>query len=298
MAVNLYKNKTLNSFKTWAFLAFFLGLVIAAGWAASFYFGSPLILYLAVILAVLINFASFWWGHKWVLKMSRAQKADAQEWRELHRIVENLAIAAGLPKPEIYIIKAGQPNAFATGRSPQHAVVAVTTGLLEQLDRKELEGVLAHELAHIGNRDMLITTIAVILAGFVAIVADIALRSMFFGFGGRHNSRGNTAAIAAVIALILIILAPLFATLLRLAISRKREFLADSTGALITRFPEGLASALRKISQYPEPLKTANSATASLYFANPFRGQSTKKFMHRLFSTHPPVEERIKALTG
>lgn len=296
MAVNLYKTKTSNIVKTWLFLTFFFGLVIAVGWAASFYFGSPVILYIAIGLALLMNWAAFWWGHKWVVRMSGAKEADEREWRELHNIVENLAIAAGLPKPKVYIIDSAQPNAFATGRDPRHSVVAVTTGLIERLDRSELEGVIAHELAHIGNRDMLITTIAVVLAGFVAILADIIFRSMLYGGMRDNDNRGNALALA--LALVLLILAPLFATLMRLAISRRREFLADATGALITRYPEGLANALRKISQDPNPLPKANSATASLYIVNPFRGRQAGQFLQRLFSTHPPVEERIKALLG
>ncbi len=295
MAQNLYKNQFQNNIKTWLFLTVFFGIVIAAGWAASWYFGSPVILYIAVAFAVFMNLATFWWGHKWVVKMSGAKEADEKQWGELHNLVENLAIAAGLPKPKVYVIDSAQPNAFATGRNPEHSVVAVTTGLVERLDRSELEGVLAHELAHIGNRDMLISTIAVILAGFVAILADIVFRSMLFGVGGNDN-KGNM--IGLVIAVVLMILAPLFATMLRTAISRKREFLADATGAMITRYPEGLASALRKISQDPNDMKKANGATASLYIVNPFRGKQAKKFIHKLFSTHPPIEERIQALTG
>jgi heat shock protein HtpX len=199
--------------------------------------------------------------------------------------------------PKIYIIKEAQPNAFATGRNPEHAVIAVTQGLLDHLERVELEGVIAHELSHIGNRDILLQTIVVVLVGVVIIMTDFFFRISFYG--SRRNSRNNKAgAVMLLIALALAILAPLFATLIKLAISRKREFLADATGALLTRYPEGLAKALEKISQDPHPLRVANNSTAHLYFASPFRGKQSKSFLTKLFMTHPPVEERMRALRG
>ncbi len=275
----------------------FLILVILVGWAISFALDSPIILYIAVAISILTNFYAYWYSDKLVLKMTNAHEVSFDQNPELHRIVENLAITAGLPKPKIFIINDAQPNAFATGRNPENAVVAVTRGLLEKLNRSELEGVIAHELAHIGNRDMLISTVTVVLAGLIAIISDIFLRWTFFGGarrGGSDDSRAN--GIMMVIALISIILAPLAASIIRTAVSRKREFLADASGALLTRYPEGLASALEKISSDPHQLKKASNATAHLFFSSPFKGKKKKSFFIKLFATHPPVEERIKAL--
>jgi heat shock protein HtpX len=217
------------------------------------------------------------------------------EYPTLHRVVENLCITAGLPKPKLYILNDPQPNAFATGRNKYHASVAVTTGLLNIMDENELTGVLAHELSHIGNRDMLVSTVAVVLVGFISIADNFFLRSMLWG-GGRSNDRDNNNPVMLVIAIAFLILAPIFATLLQLAVSRKREFLADASGALLTRYPEGLANALRKIEGFTQPMRTASTATAHLYISNPFGPQAAKSFLTRIFSTHPPIEERIKAL--
>jgi heat shock protein HtpX len=194
--------------------------------------------------------------------------------------------------PRLYIIDDASPNAFATGRNKEHAVVAVTTGLLQVLDKNEIEGVIAHELSHIGNRDILLSTVVVVLVGFISIITDIFLRSMFWGGGRRDDKEGG--GIMMLIGIVLSILAPIFAVLIQLAISRKREFLADASGALITRYPEGLANALIKISKYSQPMKYANNSTAHLFISNPFGG----KKISNLFSTHPPVEERVKALLG
>jgi len=213
---------------------------------------------------------------------------------ELYRIVENLSITAGLPMPKLYIVPEAAPNAFATGRDPEHAVVAVTEGLLERLDRSELEGVLAHELSHVGNRDILVSTVAVILVGFVSLISDMFLRSMRFG-GGNRNNRGSGALV--LIGLAAAILAPISASLIQLAISRKREFLADSSGALLTRYPEALAKALEKISADPTPMRTANNTTAHLWLEDPYKGKKGK-WLHKLFMTHPSVEDRVKALRG
>jgi len=229
--------------------------------------------------------------------MAGARPVEKRDNPELYRIIENLCITAGLPLPKIYIINEAQPNAFATGRDKNHAAVAVTRGLLERLNKSELEGVIAHELSHIGNKDMLLQTIVVILVGVVAMISDIFLRLSFWG--GRSNNdreQGQAGAILFLFGIIAAILAPLAATLIQLAISRKREFLADASGALLTRYPEGLASALRKISSDPTPLHTANNSTAHLYIASPFRGRQAKNWLNNLFSTHPPIEERVKAL--
>lgn len=217
------------------------------------------------------------------------------EMPDLWNIVENLSITAGLPMPRLYVIDDPAPNAFATGRNKEHAAVAVTTGLLQILDRSELEGVLAHELSHVGNRDILVGTVAVVLAGVISIIADFFLRMSFVG--GGNNDRGKNPLIA-IIAIAIAILAPIAATMIRLAISRKREFLADASGALLTRYPEGLASALEKIGQHSRPMQHASHATAHLFLNDPFKGEPKTSFLTKLFMTHPPMEERIAALRG
>jgi len=279
----------------------FLVFVIAVGWVFAQAMGSPIILYIAVIIALIMNVGSYWYSDKLVLAMTRAKEVKKQDAPELYRIVENLSIASGLPVPRVYIVNDPAPNAFATGRDEKHAVVAVTTGILERLNKIELEGVLAHEMSHIGNKDMLVSTIAVVLVGFVALLSDFFIRWTWFG-GGRRNSGGGGDArlqlIFLVVGIVLAILAPLIASLMHMAVSRKRELLADASGALLTRHPEGLASALLKISNDPNELKTANHATAHLFFSNPFRDKKGKKWLTKLFMTHPPVEDRVRALRG
>ncbi len=272
----------------------FLALVVAVGFAASLYFGNRSILYVSILFSLAANLGAYWFSDKVALASAGAREAEGTEYLELHRLVENLAITAGLPKPRVYVIEDSAPNAFAAGRDKKHAVIAVTTGLLATLDRNELEGVVAHELSHIGNRDILVMTVAVVLAGSLAMLADIFLRMSFHSGGDREN-KSPLLAIAAVGA---IILAPLAAQLIQLAISRKREFLADASGALLTRYPEGLASALRKISSYEAPMERAAHATAHLFIANPFGAHEAGRLVAKLFSTHPPVEERIAALEG
>ena len=214
----------------------------------------------------------------------------------LYRTVENLCITTGLPFPKVYIINENQPNAFATGRNSKHAVVAVTQGLLDKLEKPELEGVIAHELSHIKNKDMLLQTMVVVLVGIIAIASHMFLRISFYGGAKRRNSKGNLGVIMLALGLVAAVLAPIAANLIKLAVSRKREFLADASGALITRFPEGLARALEKIASDTTPMRKANNATAHLYIVNPFRGKQAKSWFTRLYSTHPPVEERINAL--
>ncbi len=245
-----------------------------------------------------MNFASFWWSDKIILAINGAKRVTPENAKEIYRLVENLCITAGLPVPKIYIIPEMAPNAFATGRDPNHAAIAMTTGLIERLERSELEGVIAHELSHIGNRDILLSMVVTTLVGFVVLLSDWALRWSFFGFGRERddNQNGQLRAIMTIVALILAILAPVFATLLQLAISRKREFLADADGALLTRYPEGLARALEKISSSSEELATANRATAHMFIVNPLKGKNKTGFLAKLFMTHPPVEERIKRL--
>lgn len=295
----LYTNRDSNIRKTWLLVTLFLVVVIGIGWVFSWIYGNPGILYIAVIFSILMNIAAYWWSDKIALKMAGAKPITRENARDLYNIVENLSITAGLPVPKIYIIPEKQPNAFATGRNPKHAVVAVTEGLLERLDRSELEGVLAHELSHVGNYDMLLSTAVVVLVGFIAIVSNIFLRSRLFGgFGSREEREGGgqAQAIMMIVGIVLAILAPIAATLIQLAISRKREFLADASGALLTRYPEGLAGALIKISSDSTPLKTANTATAHLYFDDPFKGKQRASWLVKLFMTHPSIEERVKAL--
>jgi heat shock protein HtpX len=287
----LYTQSDKNTRSTYILMSIFLVFVIAIGWVFSEAMGSSFILWFAVIFSILMSVGSYWYSDKIVLKMSKAKLVKFEDNKELYRLVENLCITAGLPLPRIYIIDDTAPNAFATGRDPQHAVVAVTSGLLQKLNRSELEGVIAHELSHIGNRDILLATVVVVLVGVVALLADFFRNWVWFG--GNSRDRGGNGYLI-IIAIILSILAPVFAMLIQLAISRKREFLADADGALLTRYPEGLASALQKISSDSEKLEVANRATAHLYFANPFKGKKVSK----LFMTHPPVEERIRMLRG
>lgn len=274
-------------------MSMFLVVIVALGWFVSYYYNSPALLYGAVVFSLVINFASYWWSDKIALSLNGARVAKREEFVELHRLVENLAITAGLPKPKIYLIEDPAPNAFATGRDKNHAAVAVTRGLLNLLDKNELEGVIAHELSHIGNRDILLQTAVVVLVGFVAIISDMFIRSSWLGIGGGDRDRGKNPL--AIVGIIFVVLSPIVATLIQLAISRKREFLADASGALLTRYPEGLASALQKISSYSAPMRKANNATAHMFISNPF-GARASKGIGALFLTHPPVEARIKTL--
>ncbi|MBU6323758.1 MAG: M48 family metalloprotease [Patescibacteria group bacterium] len=297
---SLYDERASNIRRTWLLITGFLVMVIAVGYAISWYYQSPAILYLAVILAVGTNFYAYWASDKLVLSMNNARPATREEFFDFYTVAENMAITAGLPTPKLYVIDDPAPNAFATGRDEKHAVVCATTGLLSMMTRAELEGVVAHEMSHIKNRDMLLMTVAVVLAGFVAILAQIFLRMSFWGGGGRRNENGNAGALLAVLAIVGIILAPLAAKLIELAISRRREYLADASGVLLTRYPEGLASALGKLGAYQAPMRRANLATAHLFINDPFGAKqgSASAWIERLFSTHPPIPDRIKALLG
>ncbi len=297
--MSLYTQVDSNNRKTWLYLFGFLILIIGLGWLISYLMQSQIILWFAVALSIGLSFFSYWFSDKIVLRIARAKLIEKKDNPELYRLVENLCITAGLPVPKVYIIQEAQPNAFATGRDPKHGVIAVTTGLLEQLDRVELEGVIAHELAHIGNKDILLSTMVVVMVGVVVIITDFFFRMAFWGGGnGRDSGSGQARIIMIAIALILAILAPLLAQMMKMAISRKREFLADATGALLTRYPDGLARALEKISRNATPLKTANDATSHLFIVSPFKGKESKSWIHRLFMTHPPIEERIVKLRG
>lgn len=293
--VNLYTHQSQNIAKTWVLMTIFFVLVIAIGWFFSIYYGNPNILYFFVLFSVLMNIFSYWFSDKIVLTLAGAKLAKREENFNLYTSVENLAITAGLPMPKVYIIEDSAPNAFATGRDKNHAVVAVTTGLLSILDKTELEGVIAHELSHIGNRDMLLSTVVVVLVGFITILADIFRHNLFFSRS--RDSDNKAQGILLLIGIILSILAPIFALLIQLAISRKREFLADASGALLTRYPEGLASALKKINAYSKPMARQSSAIAHLYISDP-KGSGFGKKLKGLFATHPRAEDRIKALMG
>ena len=288
----LYTHQSENTRKTWLLMAVFLAVIVAIGYFVSYYYNNPAILYIAIIFSIVMNVTSYWFSDKIALASTGAKEASETEYLEIHRILENLSITAGLPKPRLYIISDGSPNAFATGRNKEHSAVAVTTGLLQTLDRNELEGVIAHELAHIGNRDILLSTVVVVLVGFIAMLADMFLRMSLFG-GRDSENKGN--GVLMIVGVVFIILSPIIATIIQLAISRKREFLADASGALLTRYPEGLANALQKISTYSQPMKKASNATAHMFISNPFGGKAMKG-VAKLFSTHPPVEERISAL--
>lgn len=297
----LYTEQDKNVHRTWLLMGLFLAFVIAIGWFISYYWNSPAVLVIAIIFAVGMNILSYWNSDKISLSLAGAQPAHRNQFPQLFNVVENLSIAAGLPMPRIFIINDPAPNAFATGRDKEHAAIAVTTGLLAMMDKNQLTGVIAHELSHIGNRDTLLMTAVVVLVGFIAILANIFTRSLWFG-GGRRGGRnrdggGEAGLIVAIVGIIFVILSPIIAQLIQLAISRKREFLADADGALLTRYPEGLASALEKIDAYGHPMERANNATAHLFIANPF-GHESVKGIAKLFMTHPPTEERIAALRG
>ncbi len=292
--VNIYTNISKNTTKTWLLMTGFFVFVILFGYFFSVYYGNPNILYFFVVFSILMNITSYYFSDKVVLRLAGAKKANRKDHFTLYTTLENLSITAGLPMPKLYVINDLAPNAFATGRDKNHAVVAVTTGLLSILEKNELEGVLAHELSHIGNRDMLLSTVVVVLVGFVAIVSDMFVRNLFWG---RHRGNDKGSGILLIIGIILSILAPIFALFIQLAISRKREFLADASGSLLTRYPEGLANALRKIGAYSKPMTRQSSAIAHLYISDP-KGKKIGRKVSSFFATHPPVEQRIQALIG
>lgn len=290
--MNIYNQVESNKRRSTILIGLFLIIVIALGWIISHVYDSPFILYFAVIFSVIQAMVSYYSGDKVALAVSGAREIKKKDNPTLWNTVENLCITAGLPMPKVYLINDPAPNAFATGRDPQHASVAVTSGLLEALNKTELEGVIAHELSHVGNYDIRLMMIVVVLVGVIAMISDLFIRFRFwFGGDDDNNSGGNFWVIVAIIAAIL---APIVATLVQLAISRRREFLADSTGALMTRYPEGLASALEKIGSYKRPMQKVSSATSHLFIANPFG--KTGSYFSKIFSTHPPIEERIALL--
>lgn len=289
-----------NIFKTWLIMFFFsmftvvVIYIIARGFGDGEMGGLGLTGF-ALIMAGLMNFVSYYWSDKIVLGISGAKPIEKKNNPEVYRLVENLCIAAGLPLPKIYILEDSAPNAFATGRDPKHAAICFTSGILDKLSKQELEGVTAHELSHVGNRDTLLMSVVSVLVGTIALLSDFFMRSMWFG---RHSNRDNRGgnSIMLVVAIVAAILAPIVAMLIQLAVSRRRELLADASGVLLTRYPEGLASALLKISSDREQLEAANRGTAHLYIVNPLKGKQAQAWLASLFNTHPPIDVRVKAL--
>ena len=299
-----YNQASSNKFKTWLLMGLFTVFVVtvafvlttALGYTGPEAFGFTTVF---LLIAIVMNVSSFYFSDSIILAISQAKPIEKKDNQPLFRTVENVCIAAGLPTPRIYIIDDSAPNAFATGRDPSHAAVVFTSGILDKLDHLELEGVVAHELSHVKNYDIRLMAAVTILVGLVALLADMFFRMMWFGGGRRdNNDRSGLGAILILIAVILAILSPIIAQLIQLAVSRRRELLADASGAVLTRNPEGLAEALIKISADTEPLEAANKGTAHLYIANPFKeGHSGGvSWFANLFNTHPPIEERVKAL--
>ncbi len=299
----LYTQQSSNIRKTWFLMTVFLLGIILLGVVLSYVYGNPNLLYIAFFFSILLNISAYWFSDTLVLSMAHAKRiASKNDYPELWNIVENLSITAGLPMPALYVIDDPAPNAFATGRNKDHAAIAVTTGILPLLNKSELEGVLAHELSHIGNRDMLVMTTVVVFAGLITLVADFALRISYFG--GRDDDKKNP--IFLIVGIVAVILAPIAATIIKLAISREREFLADATGALITRYPEGLASALQKINNFHQPMRVQNNAIAHLFISDPSGSNDDSEIQEhekvswfaKLFMTHPPIAERVERLLG
>ena len=296
----MYEQISRNKWKSIALIVFFMAFIFLLTWFFEYVTGwGKGGLVLAVVVAMGMAAVGYYASDKIVLTISRARPATKEEFPYLYNVVEGLAIAAGLPAPKCYVIDDTAPNAFAAGRKPETAVICVTTGILEKLNRVELEGVIAHEMSHIKNYDVRLQTLVVVMAGVVALLSDWMLRSFLWGGGRRRGGRdrggsGGAGGILIIVGLALAVLSPFIATIIKLAVSRKREFLADANGAMLTRYPAGLASALRKISADTEPLEAANKATAHLYIVNPLK--NIKGGVNKLFSTHPPIEERIAAL--
>jgi len=297
----MYNQISANKRNTWFLLIIFTAFFIGLGYVFGFYYangdkqGAIGFMGIFGIVAIIYSMISYFAAGKLTLAIARAKEISHAEQPELYHVVENLSIASGIPTPKIYLIDDTALNAFATGRDPKHAVVAITKGLLDKLDKSELEGVMAHELSHVQNYDIRLQSLIVALVGLIALFSDMFLRSIFYR-GSRSRDRGRGNGIILLIGIVLAILSPIIAKIMSLAISRQREYLADASGALLTRYPEGLARALEKISLDREPLEVANKATAHLYIANPLRNEQGMKWLNGLFSTHPPIEDRIKRL--
>ena len=289
--MTLYTQVASNRRKTIFFLLFYSLLTIAVGYAVAWYFGSDIFLLIFGVIAVVQGFVGYWWSDSVALSAARAYPMDQSQYPEVYKIVQNLSITAGLPMPRLFLIPDQAMNAFATGRDAKHAAIAMTEGLVQRLNTNELQGVLAHELSHVGNEDIRLMSLITVMAGLIALLSHFFLRASFWG-GGRRNDDTGGGGLLAILAIVGVILAPIASTLIQLAISRRREFMADANGVLLTRYPEGLISALRKIGGADEPVAEANSATAHMYFSNPLANGGLAK----LFSTHPPIADRIAAL--
>ena len=293
--MNIYSQISSNKLKTYLIMVLFVVFIGFISWVfgeASGYGGSYV--GIALIFSGVISFTSYWWSDKAVLAMTGAKPADPKIHFDFYTTAENMAIAAGLPKPKLYVINDASPNAFATGRDPEHAIVVASTGILDRLDRTELEGVIAHEMSHIKNFDIRLMAIVTVLVGTIAFIADMFMRNLWWGGSRRDNNRSGGGGFL-IIGIILAILSPLIATLIKLAVSRKREYLADASAANLTRHPDALADALEKIASDPHPMRNVSSATAHLFISNPFKKESGQWFTS-LFNTHPPVSERVRIL--
>lgn len=291
----MYEQISANKRNSFLIIFIFVLFVLALGYV----FGEvtefgPFGIVIAAVVAFAMSFSGYYYSDKIVLTMSHAKTAEGPEFLHLNNVVEGLAIAAGIPKPKVYVIEDTAPNAFATGRDPEHAAVAVTTGILEKLNREELEGVIAHELSHIKNFDIRLMSIVVVLVGIIALLSDWMIRSFWWGGRRRDNRDSGFGGALAIVGLVLAILSPIIAKLMQLALSRHREYLADASGAMLSRYPPGLASALKKLAEDKEPLEVANKATAHLYIVNPLKEWGGR--LNSLFDTHPPLDERIKRL--
>ena len=291
--VNIYEQVSSNKIRSTIIISLFVGFIVAAAWAISYSFNVEGLVPVAIIFSMFSGFSSFFWGDKIVLTLNQARPATRKEFFDFYTVTENLCQVAQIPVPRIFVIDSPAMNAFATGRDPEHAVVCATTGLLEKMNRTELEGVIGHELSHIKNYDIQLMMVVSILIGSLSILTNLATRSLWFG-GDRDNRDREGNGILMIIGIIMIIFAPIIAQLIQLAISRRREYFADASSVMLTKQPSGLISALKKLELDTNQLKTASTATSSLYISNPFKGNKIAS----MFSTHPPIEDRIKALEG
>ncbi len=303
----MYERIASNVRKSWLLIVFFTAFVVLIGWLVGYYTGIGYWgLVIAVGIAVAMTWGSYFSSDKIALSVSRARPADEGSYRQLHNVVEGVALAAGLPKPRVYVVKDAAPNAFATGRDPEHAAIAVTEGLLAKLDRDELEGVIAHEMSHVKNRDTLVMTLAVTLVGVVILLADFLIRALWWGGASSNDRRGGGAgAPIALLGIVLLVLAPFVAKLMQFAISRQREFLADAEAINLTRYPPGLIGALKKLRDDRTVVRSASRATAHLWIESPTQlraekgrrgGSKSGTWLNRMFETHPPIDDRIAAL--
>jgi len=294
--MTVYNQISENKVKT--FLIMFLFVVIFSSFffLLGKYFDSPWgYFFLGFFISIASSVGSYFYSDKLVLMTTGAQPANKKQFFNFYTVAENLSVASGLPMPKLFVINDSSPNAFATGRDPKHAVICATTGLLEIMDRTELEGVIAHEMSHVKNYDILLASIVAVLVSTLALISDWVIRSMWWNRGSDDDNRNNLNPIFIVSFIIALILTPIIATIIQLAISRRREYLADASAVLLTRYPEGLARALEKLKDNTQPLRKATSSTAHLFIDNPFKKKNTSWFVN-LFSTHPPIEERIKIL--